>query len=134
VDIGMVSGDPEVRRLHRRFWADGDLLQLVGDLKLAGIGVGLVIPIEAGGFELAERHLSATRTLCTALPLSEGDLVYLVDMRELVGPETEAAIRSLSMTPLDELKRKTQTRALREGLAPLRARKVKVVPYSLEKQ
>jgi hypothetical protein len=134
VDIGVVSGDLEVRRVHRCPWVDGDLLQLVGDLQQAGIAIGLVIPVGAGGRELAAHHVDATRNLCNALGLSEGDLVYLVDLEELVGAETESAMQALGVSPLGPAERQSQAHALREALAPLRSRKIKVVPFSLEKQ
>ncbi len=136
VDIGVVSGAEPVRRVHGADWAGADLHQLVSMLHDAGIGVGLVVVYGCGGTEDAEAHLAGTLDLLLHLPLRAGDILYLVDLDELAGDEgADGFLRSCGRTPLDASAREKQLQELREGLKPLRAeRKVKVVPYTLEKQ
>ena len=134
VEVGVVSGDSAIRQLHGLSWSDQDLTQLVTDLKSAGIGVGLVVPIGAGGVEHAAAHLASTARLLSALPLSAGDLVYLVDIEDLEPEGLESAMASHGLVAQSQAERDAQKQSLREALAPLKERKVKVVPYTVEKQ
>lgn len=131
VTLGLESGAREVRALYAKTWRDDDLRRLVADLKAAGIGLGVLTLVGGGGIEHAGPHVDATVALLTSLELSPGDIVSLLDAREVAG----AAARSLPFTPVTGAAFTDQLSALRSGLAPLRsARGAKVVPYSLEKQ
>jgi hypothetical protein len=133
VTLGVESGAPEVRTLYRKHWKNDDLHALVTHLKDAGLGVGLMVLVDAGGIEHAGRHLSATAELVGTLPLGAGDLVSLLDASEVcdpaLGPE-ETGFTPLTGAPWDG-----QQAELRQLLLPLRSeRGVKVAPCSLEKQ
>ena len=134
VEVGVVSGDPQVRLRHGLGWADADLEQLIANLKQAGIAAGLVVPVGAGGTEYASQHVELTCRLLNALPLAAGDLVYLVDLNEIAGADAASMLEERGLTPLPEAAQEAQKQALREALAPLKERKVKVVPYTIEKQ
>lgn len=134
VTLGVESGAPEVRALYGRSWNDENLPTVVSDLKAAGIGVGLMTLVGAGGAENADRHLAATATLFNALPLDPGDLVSLLDAREVAASES-ATTAQAPFTALTGAAWSEQQAALKSQLAPLRSeRGAKVVPYSLEKQ
>ena len=90
----------------------GGIAPVVSGLKGAGIEVGLIVLTGAEADESAVDSLNA-------LELGPGDLVTLIDAGEWT--------RRVGRSPAN-------LSALRERLAPLRARKAKVVPYSLEKQ
>ncbi|SIO59420.1 hypothetical protein SAMN05444166_6045 [Singulisphaera sp. GP187] len=131
VTLGVESGDPTVRGLYRKAWENSDLVALVSDLKQADIAIGLMVLIDAGGAEHAERHLAATADLINTLELGKGDIVSLLDANEFRDPEQQAP----NVTPLAGLRWTEQQAALKHALLPLRSnRGVKVVPYSLEKQ
>jgi hypothetical protein len=136
VDLGVVSGSPDVRRLHGATWRDDELEEQVGRLHAADISVGLVVPVGSGGQQHAEAHVDRTARMLGGLPIVAGDIVYLVDLAELAGVEaSREALASRGVGPLDDAGRAAQLAALREALQPLRnERKVKVVPYTLEKQ
>lgn len=131
VVLGVESGDPTVRGLYRKAWENRDLVALVSDLKQADLAVGLMVLVDAGGAEHAERHLAATVDLINTLELGKGDIVSLLDANEFRDPEQQVP----SFAPLVGLRWTEQQAALKHALLPLRAnRGVKVVPYSLEKQ
>jgi hypothetical protein len=99
----------------------------VHDLKAAGLGVGVAVLVGAGGLALADEHESATGTLLASIGLGPGDLVSLLDAREFRDGNEE-------MPSLDAERHAAQSTGLRQRLASLRDERVKVVPYSLEKQ
>ncbi|MEO6809991.1 MAG: hypothetical protein ABI353_12835 [Isosphaeraceae bacterium] len=126
VNLGIESGSADVRTLYGKTWSDDDLKNVIIALKDAGIIVRVLTLVGAGGVEHADGHVSATADLINALPLSKGDLVYLLDANEL------ATVDSSSLTGQPWL---DQQAALKERLAPVRTvRGAKVAPYSLEKQ
>jgi hypothetical protein len=129
VTLGVESGDPEVRALYGKTWSDDDLTATVSDLKAAGLGVGVIALVGAGGVEHAATHVGATAALVNALDLGPGDLVSLVDASELPGPGPS------TFTPLDGPAAAAQLDDLRARLDPVRSsRRAKVAPYSPEKQ
>jgi hypothetical protein len=135
VSLGVESGDPAVRALYGKTWANGDLTATVRALKGAGLGVGVIALVGAGGVEHAARHAEATAALLNALDLGPGDLVSLVDAAELLGPDPAARPEPLSFTPLAGAAFTAQLDDLKARLAPLRQeRRAKVAPYSPGKQ
>jgi hypothetical protein len=133
VSLGIESGDPDVRALYCKTWTNEDVRALAAELKDSGLGVGVLVLVDAGGDENARRHLDATAELINALPLGPGDLVSLLDGNEvrdpMLGPD------DLDFTPLTGPRWAEQQAELRRLLDPVRtARGAKVAPYTLEKQ
>ena len=48
VSLGVESGDPSIRRLYGKSWADEDLADVVADIKGAGLALSLVVLVGAG--------------------------------------------------------------------------------------
>ena len=96
VSLGVESGDEVVRSRYGKTWRNEALRAVVADLKEAGLGVNLLVLVDAGGVESADRHVEATAALVNTLPLGAGDLVALLDGNEVRDPD-----RSLpGFTPL----------------------------------
>jgi hypothetical protein len=135
VAVGVESGAPEVRSIYGKIWENSDLRATVGDLKAADISVSLILLAGAGGVENAASHVQASAELLDDLPLTKGDLVYLVDAAEVGGPHAREQLEQRGLTPLppqDLLDQRTQLLSL---LSPLRSQRgAKVAPYSLDKQ
>lgn len=130
VTFGVESGVGEIRALYGKAWSNDDLRGLVATIKSAGIGVGVMALVGAGGVVHGEHHRDATVELLESLDLGPGDIVSLVDARELAHDGATAWWR-----PLDDFEYETQLSEFRSGLVRLRSgRGVKVVPYSFEKQ
>ena len=130
IAIGIESGAPEVRRAYGKDWCDADLQAFVADAKAAGIELSVMTLVGAGGRARRSEHLERTRRLIESLLLTRGDLVFLMDERELSDP----ASAPRDGEPLDEEGWREQLERLRQGLSGLRERGVKVVPYSMVKQ
>jgi hypothetical protein len=84
VTLGVESGDPSIRLGFGKTWREDDFRRTVSDLKVAEIGVGMVVLIGAGGRGRTGRHVEATAAMIGSLPLGPGDLVSLVDVRLLI--------------------------------------------------
>jgi hypothetical protein len=130
ISLGIESGDPAVRALYQKSWVDDDLRAIVADLKSAGLGVSLLTLVGAGGVERAESHVRMTTDLIDSLDLGAGDFVFLLDENEIrdpnEGPEGLAYLEGLAWSE--------QQSKLKESLAPLKKKGVKVLPYTMEKQ
>jgi hypothetical protein len=130
VSLGVESGDPAVRALYDKSWTDDDLVATVADVKSAGLGVSLLTLVGAGGVERAESHVRFTTQLIDMLDLGAGDFVFLLDENEVRDPN-----RSLEgLTLLQGPAWSEQQAKLKEALAPLKKKGVKVLPYTMEKQ
>ena len=89
-------------------------------LKDAGLGVGVVVLVDAGGIEHAARHLAATADLVNALPLGPGDLVSLLDANEVRDRRLDPT--ALGFTPLTGPRWAEQQAELKRLLLPVRTR------------
>lgn len=128
VHLGVESGDPNIRSAYHRSWSNPQFIQTVTDVKSAGLPVGIIVPVGAGGIEHGQTHVDASTALLTSLPLATGDLVVLIDIDEL-GPMPEG------LTPLDAVAMTRERIQFRENLAVWKTGQgVKIVAYSLEKQ
>ncbi len=130
VNLGIESGDADVRALYRKTWSDDDLRATVADLNAAGLGLRLMLLVGAGGVSWADRHEAATAELLNTLDLQRGDLVYLLDANEIGDASFGGQIEPLTGSRWNE-----QQARLKERLVPIRAGcGAKVVPYLMEKQ
>lgn len=127
VSLDVVSGDPAVRSNHGRTWADHELIQTIAGLKGAGLGASVLLLVGAAGRAHAEAHRQGTVRLLESLALGKGDIVFLLDEREL--PRLDNPPDPIAGDEWLELQQ-----SLKDALAPLKKRGVKVVPYTMEKQ
>ena len=156
ISLGVESGDPSIRSLYGKSWADEDLAAVVAGIKTAHLALSLVVLVGAGGEENAEGHVEATGKLITSLSLGRGDIVALLDAEEVRSSKSplplplspretvpEGRVRgsgfeegtALDFTPLSGRRLSDQHEAIKGRLQPLRTTQgVKVVSYSLEKQ
>lgn len=97
VYLGLETGcDELLDRLNKPFSTE-DFTVSVNKLKSAGINVGLIILLGAGGRDYREQHRGETLKLLRELPLDENDRLYL---SPLVGSETGLVSRE-NPIPLD---------------------------------
>jgi hypothetical protein len=130
ISLGVESGDPDVRSIYHKNWDDEELRATVSDSKAAGLGVSVLTLVGAGGVERAEAHVERTVRLIQSLELSAGDFVFLLDEKEIGEPDSVDG----DMISLRGQTWSQQQTKLKEGLAPLKRRGVKVLPYTMEKQ
>lgn len=79
--IGLESGDEEVFRLLHKPGSPQEALETVHTIKRAGIYVGIILLVGAGGTKLAKQHITHSSQLVGAMPLHHGDIVYLSPLR-----------------------------------------------------
>ncbi len=130
VSLGVESGNRSVRALYGKHWDDEELRSCVADLKAAGIAVSILTLVGAGGIQWSESHVRETAGLIASLDLGPGDHVFLLDENEIRDP-----MNSLSeATSLHGTAWTDQQKRLRDAMSPMKSRKVKVLPYTVEKQ
>jgi hypothetical protein len=130
ISLGVESGDPGVRSIYRKTWEDDALRSTVADIKAAGLGISVLTLVGAGGVERAQPHVERTARVIDSLELGAGDFVFLLDENEIRDQNSVTE----GMTFLRGQAWSEQQAALKEALAPLRKKGVKVLPYTLEKQ
>jgi hypothetical protein len=119
VHLGVESGCPAVRAQFGKSWPDERLRAYVAALKRVGLAASVLVLVGAGGLEHDQAHVEQTVRLVESLDLGQDDFVYLLDAAWVSGPRHVAR----------------QRQQLRAALDPLRkARKVKVLTYTIEKQ
>ena len=119
-----------VRSRYHQLWSDEVFRVTFADLKAAGLGASILTLVGAGGVEHAASHVALTAALILSLDLRPGDFVFLLDANEL--RDRDHAPGLLSPAPPDV--HQSERAELLDALAPLKARKVKVLPYTIEKQ
>ena len=77
VHIGLETGSDDLLKWLNKPGSALESLAFVSTLKKAGLQVALIFMVGAGGDLYQDRHREETVELVTALPLSEGDIVYL---------------------------------------------------------
>ncbi len=129
MSLGVESGDPATRALYGKSWLASDLAQVVSEIKAAGVAISLLVLAGAGGDARALPHREQTAALLDSLELGAGDHVFLLDEREIRDPGAAEGLE-----PIDSVDRARDEAAFKQALAFLKDRRVKVLPYTFEKQ
>lgn len=82
VYIGLESGSPKVLRLLNKLMNVSEILNLVNNLKAAGIGVGIILMVGAGGYKFEKEHIEDTANVISQMDLGIGDIIYLSPLFE----------------------------------------------------
>ncbi|MDW8321894.1 MAG: radical SAM protein, partial [Armatimonadota bacterium] len=122
VYIGVETGCEELLRFLRKPQTNAEVLQLVGALKEAGIAVGVIILLGAGGHSYTRQHAAETSALLNQMPWSAGDILYFSELIEPFAGEythlaQEAGIQPLSPEQMHEQRREMEaTQRLPSGV------------------
>jgi hypothetical protein len=130
LSLGLESGDPAIRALYEKSYSDDELRATLAAIKSAGLPVSMLTLVGAGGAAGAEPHVEHTTALIASLNLSPGDFVFLLDENEIRDPGSSPT----AMSVLSGTAWLGQQAKLKESLAPLKQRGIKVLPYTFEKQ
>ncbi|MFC1629411.1 radical SAM protein [Gemmatimonadota bacterium] len=118
--IGMESGhDPLLHWLNKP-GSSSDVVQTVEAMKVAGMGVSLVILLGAGGREYDEAHVRDTIRVLRDLPLDSGDMVYFSRYVDLPGAAYGVIARQEGISALDEAGMEEQYQAIASTLRAYR--------------
>ncbi|MBE7483931.1 MAG: radical SAM protein [Polyangiaceae bacterium] len=77
VSLGLESGSDEVLATLGKPAESAAAVELAASLHAAGVGLGVIVLVGAGGQRLAERHVEATVDVIARMRLGRGDRVYL---------------------------------------------------------
>lgn len=115
VSLGLESGSDEVLgQLGKPAEAEG-AIALVESLHAAGVGVGVIVLVGAGGRRLAERHVEATVDTIARMRLGRGDRVYLSPL-VVVEPGSAFAKSLTNLGALSATEIAEQAARIRAGL------------------
>lgn len=109
VYVGMETGCDELLRWLRKPATAESVTATVRAAKAAGLTVGVIVLLGAGGERFAEAHVRETVRVVNALPLSKGDYIYLSPLVVKPGSRYDAP-------PLSEEQIREQEQSIRNGL------------------
>ncbi|NPA30525.1 MAG: radical SAM protein, partial [Chloroflexi bacterium] len=116
VYIGLESGHGPLLRFLRKPGEPDDALAAVQAMKAAGLSVGIIILLGAGGHTFAAGHVRDTIALLNALPLARDDILYFSEL--VVTPDmpyAHDAVRE-GIRPLSPAEQRDQMQAIVQGL------------------
>ncbi len=116
VYIGLESGHADLLAFLKKPGTPQDAIQTVQALKSAGVAVGVIVLLGAGGKQYAEAHVHETVKVLNAMPLGEGDILYLSEL--IISPEmayAQDAFRA-GLQPLTRAECTAQGKAITQGL------------------
>ncbi|GIV20640.1 MAG: radical SAM protein [Armatimonadota bacterium] len=112
VYIGVETGCEELLRFLRKPQTNEEVLQLVCTLKEAGVGVGIIILLGAGGDYSARAHVTETVALLNRLPWSAGDILYFSELVEPFAGEYTHLAQEAGIQPLSPEQMRDQRREI----------------------
>ena len=116
VYIGMESGNEALLTFLHKPSMPGDVIRAVKAMKSAGVAVGVIVLLGAGGHQYAAGHVRDTIRAINAMPLDMDDIVYF---SELVADEDLAysqAAYQAQLEPLTAPEHVKQGEAIEDGL------------------
>ena len=116
IHVGIESGSDDVLKTLGKPRPATWWLEPVERIKAGGINLGLVLLVGAGGSRLERNHVEWSLELLEKMPIGEGDIVYLSELR----PEQEAPyyvqLEQIGSCHLDDTAMATQSAQFREAL------------------
>jgi radical SAM superfamily enzyme YgiQ (UPF0313 family) len=116
VYVGLESGSEELLRLLKKPGAPEDALHAVQAMKQAGLAVGVIVLLGAGGQVYADAHVRDTIRLVNQMRLDMDDLVYFSELVESEGLEYTRQAYEQGLLPLGPEARIAQGDTIERGL------------------
>ncbi len=116
VYIGLETGDPEVLRILSKPGPPERSVNLVKRLKAAGINVGVIILIGAGGREYYRQHVENTVKILNSMPLDRRDIIYFSKLKVREGSEYQRIAEEMGLTSLSDEEMDRQIEEIKQGL------------------
>jgi hypothetical protein len=113
--IGMESGNADLLRFLKKPGNPADVIRSVHAMKSAGVAVGVIILLGAGGSQFAERHIRDTIAAVNAMKLDLHDIVYFSEL--IVAEEMAYAQDAFEagLQPLNHSERLAQGEMIESG-------------------
>jgi radical SAM superfamily enzyme YgiQ (UPF0313 family) len=116
VYIGMETGDAKLLEWLQKPSTPAAVARTVGNLKEAGIAVGVIILLGAGGHQFALNHVRETVAVLNRLPLGKGDYIYFSPLVVYPSGRYCQAMYCNGVDSLSPAQMREQERAIRAGL------------------
>ncbi len=132
VAVGLETGhDPLLEFLEKPGRA-ADAVEVVQRLKGAGIGVGIIVLVGAGGHQYQTAHIRDTLEALNRMPLDAGDFIYLSPLVENRTASYSLLAQEVGLTPLSEEELGAQEAAIHGGIRAIAFRSPpRVAPYDI---
>ncbi len=116
VYIGMESGSPVLLNFLRKPGKPADAVKAVQTMKQAGIAVGVIILLGAGGHQFEDEHVHETITALNTMPLDKNDIVYFSEL--MVSPDMPYSYQAAEsrLIPLTHEEQMAQASRIEDGL------------------
>lgn len=131
VYFGIETGNSELLELLNKPRLDANLRDILGALKNARIGIGLIFLSGIGGRKYIESHVEDSASLVQSLSLGESDIVYISEYYD-VNPEYQAVMDQNGIPPLSRQEIRRQTNYFKNSLKQVVPRSVKVSTYDIQ--
>jgi len=132
VYVGLETGDPALLTFLNKPGSIEQARDLIHTLHGAGVHVGIIVLVGAGGDQFAGAHVENTALVLNSLNLGRDDLVYLSEFVEHPGSEYAQRAARAGIRPLSK-------REMRDQMEEMRARfrfdpqnRPKVAPYDIQ--
>ncbi len=102
VYIGLESGSDDVLKILSKPGPATRSVELVNRLKKAGISVGVIILIGAGGREYYTKHVDETAKIINKMPIDSRDIIYFSKLKVRPTSEYYKLAREYGITDLNE--------------------------------
>jgi hypothetical protein len=116
VYIGMESGNPALLKFLKKPGEPSDVLNAVESMKQAGVAVGVIVLLGAGGHTYARQHVTDTVQLLNAMPLDADDLIYFSELIEDEGMDYTRDAHAANLRPLTSAERIAQGEEIEQKL------------------
>ena len=116
VYIGMESGNADLLAFLKKPGNPADVIDSVQTIKAAGIAVGVIVLLGAGGHEYAAQHVRDTVQAINAMSLDMDDLIYLSELVVSEGMDYARDAYQAGLRPLSETERAAQGEAIERQL------------------
>ncbi|GGI99960.1 radical SAM protein [Alicyclobacillus cellulosilyticus] len=100
VYIGLETGDDELRALLKKPGKAEEAIGVIRRCKEAGLKVGVILLVGAGGRRFADSHLEHTAEVLRAVPFAPEDVVYLSPFVEPDLPAYREQMRAAGIEPM----------------------------------
>ena len=102
VYLGVESGNPQLLELLHKPQLTEDIHHLCDSLKVAGIKLGIIFLVGAGGEKFHEAHLRDSLAMVENMYLSSGDMIYISEFYE-TNSEYNAVMADRKIPRLDRI-------------------------------
>jgi len=116
VYVGLETGDDDLLKWLCKPATSEGIAQCVANLKNAGLTVGVIALLGAGGREFAEAHVRETARLINNLPLGRDDFIYFSPLITYPNSRYTEQTSALQIEPLSVAAMREQEQAIREAL------------------